>query len=146
MTRPHPHPHPHPHQHQHRLTGTFSVSMQPQPWPEVDTPGITVGRLLLSKQYQGDLQATAQGQMLSAMTGVQGSAGYVAIEVVTGSLLGKTGSFALQHCGLMDRGTPTLSVTVVPDSGTGELEGLVGTLGIRRADGQHFYDFDCTLP
>jgi len=131
---------------QHHLTGTFSVSMQPQPWPEAEAPGLTVGRLLLSKQYQGELQATAQGQMLSAMTGVPGSAGYVAIEVVTGTLLGRAGSFALQHRGVMDRGRPTLSVTVVPDSGNGELAGLAGTLGIRIEGGQHFYDFDCTLP
>lgn len=131
---------------QHHLTGTFSVNMQPQPWPDAEAPGITVGRLLLSKQYQGSLQATAQGQMLSVMTGVKGSAGYVAIEVVTGTLLGKAGSFALQHCGVMDRGTPTHSVTVVPDSGSGELAGLIGTLGIRIEGGQHFYDFDCTLP
>ncbi len=131
---------------QHQITGTFSVSMQPQPWPEVDTPGITAGRVLLSKQYQGALQASAQGQMLSVMGSVPGSAGYVAIEVVTGSLMGKTGSFALQHRGVMDRGVPELSVTVVPDSATGELVGLRGKLDIRRADGLHFYDFDFTLP
>ena len=129
----------------HHATGTFSVTMQPQPWTEATAPGVTLGRLLLSKQYQGDLQASAQGQMLSAVTGVKGSAGYVAIEVVSGTLHGKSGSFALQHSGLMTRGTPQLSITVVPDSGSGELTGLVGSLNIRIEQGQHFYDFDYTL-
>ena len=129
----------------HHATGTFSVTMQPQPWTEATAPGVTLGRLLLSKQYQGDLQASAQGQMLSAVTGVKGSAGYVAIEVVSGTLHGKSGGFALQHRGVMTRGTPQLSVTVVPDSGSGDLTGLAGSLNIRIEQGQHFYDFDYTL-
>ena len=129
----------------HHATGTFSVTMQPQPWTEATAPGVTLGRLLLSKQYQGDLQASAQGQMLSAVTGVKGSAGYVAIEAVSGTLQGKSGGFALQHRGVMTRGTPQLSVTVVPDSGSGDLTGLAGSLNIRIEQGQHFYDFDYTL-
>jgi hypothetical protein len=127
-------------------TGRFEVTMQPQPWPEAAPPGITLGRLLLDKHYHGDLQARAQGQMLSAAGSVKGSAGYVAIEVVSGSLHGKSGSFALQHRGVMTRGTPELSITVVPDSGTDELQGLAGSLLIRIIEGQHLYDFDYTLP
>lgn len=130
----------------HRITGLFTVQMSPQPWPEASVPGIAAGRLRLDKQYQGDLQASAHGQMLSAVSGVQGSAGYVAVEFVTGTLLGKAGSFALLHRGVMTRGTPELSVTVVPDTGTEALQGLAGSLHIRIEGGQHFYDFDFTLP
>lgn len=133
----------------HHATGPFKVSMQPQSAPDPAPPevaGITLGRLLLDKRYEGDLQATAQGQMLSAMTSTKGSAGYVAIEQVTGTLQGRSGSFVLQHSGLMDRGTPQLSVSVVPDSGTGELAGLAGRLAIRISEAGHFYDFDYSLP
>ena len=133
----------------HHATGPFKVAMQAQPAPEPAPPevaGITLGRLLLDKRYEGDLQATAQGQMLSALTSTKGSAGYVAIEQVTGTLAGRSGSFVLQHSGLMDRGTPQLSVTVVPDSGTGELAGLTGRLAIRINEAGHFYDFDYSLP
>lgn len=133
----------------HHASGPFKVSMQPQPAPSPappDVPGITLGRLLLDKHYEGDLQATAQGQMLSALTSTKGSAGYVAIEQVTGTLAGRSGSFVLQHSGLMDRGTPQLSVTVVPDSGTGELTGLAGRMAIRITEAGHFYDFDYSLP
>eukprot|EP01038_Epipyxis_sp_PR26KG_P020339 gene20339-28802_t len=124
--------------------------MLPQaPASDAATPGATLGRALLDKQYHGDLQATAQGQMLSAISaisGTAGSAGYVAIEHVTGTLQGRSGSFVLQHSGLMTRGSCQLTVTVVPDSGTGELAGLEGRLDIRVADGQHFYAFDYALP
>ena len=102
--------------------------------------------LLLDKHYHGALEARGQGQMLSAMTATQGSAGYVAIEQVTGTLQGRSGSFVLQHHGLMDRGTPQLSITVVPDSGTDGLAGLAGRMAIRISDGTHFYDFDYMLP
>lgn len=133
-----------------QATGTFSVSMLPQAETGFAggpaAAGVTLNRLLLDKQYQGDLQATAQGQMLSAVTTTAGSAGYVAIEQVSGSLHGREGSFVLQHSGLMDRGTPQLLVTVVPDSGTGSLAGLAGRLQIRISEGRHFYDFDYTLP
>jgi len=101
---------------------------------------------LLDKTYQGDLQASAHGQMLSALTTTSGSAGYVAIEHVTGTLHGRSGSFVLQHSGLMQRGARQLVVTVVPDSGTGALSGLAGSLDIRISEGRHFYVLDYTLP
>jgi hypothetical protein len=129
----------------HHAAGTFEVAMQPQPGPE-PAQGVTLARALLDKQYHGDLQAHAQGQMLSAMTGTAGSAGYVAIEQVSGSLHGRQGSFVLQHNGLMDRGAPQLTVTVVPDSGSGMLVGLAGRLSIRITEGRHFYEFDYSLP
>lgn len=129
----------------HHAAGLFDVSLQPQPWTEATAPGVTLGRLLLDKHYHGALEADAQGQMLSAVSAVKGSAGYVAIEVVTGTLQGRSGSFALQHRGVMTRGAPELSVTVVPDSGTGELTGLAGSLLIRIAEGKHHYEFDYTL-
>lgn len=132
----------------HRATGVFDVTMQPHPHPQpVPDPagGVTLVRTLLDKRYHGDLQAAAQGQMLSAMTATAGSAAYVAIEQVSGTLQGRSGSFVLQHCGVMTRGTPQLTVTVVPDSGSGELAGLAGSLTIRRDEGRHFYDFDYSL-
>ena len=125
--------------------GTFDVTVSPQP-ASSPTPGAALGRMLLDKRYHGDLDATAQGQMLSAGTVTTGSAGYVAIEHVVGRLHGKSGSFVLQHHGLMNRGVPQLSIIVVPDSGTGELLGLSGTMGISIAEGKHFYTFDYTLP
>lgn len=128
----------------HHATGPFDVSMQPQPGPE-PVDGVPLGRMLLDKQYRGDLQASGSGQMLSAMTATAGSAGYVAIEQVRGTLKGLQGSFVLQHHGLMDRGSKQLSITVVPDSGTGALTGLAGRMDIRVEAGQHFYDFDYTL-
>src|SRR6188768_442216 len=130
---------------QHHATGPFEVTMQPQPGSE-PTPGTALGRLLLDKRYHGNLEATAQGQMLSAMTETAGSAGYVAIEKVTGSLQGREGSFVLQHTGLMDRGKQQLTIIVVPDSGSGALAGLTGQMSIRIEDGRHFYDFDYSLP
>ena len=105
-----------------------------------------LGRFLLTKKFTGDLDASARGHMLSAGTCIKGSAGYVAIDQVTGSLDGRKGSFVLQHSGSMKRGAPTLSVMVVPDSGTGELEGLTGTLSINIVDGKHFYDFLYSFP
>ena len=123
-----------------RATGSFEVSLQPLPNTEVTTDS-QFGRLLLDKTFSGDLTATARGQMLSAMTTVKGSAGYVAIDHVTGELDGRRGSFVLQHSGSMNRGAQSLSIMVVPDSGTGELTGLSGTLSINIIDGKHFYDF-----
>jgi hypothetical protein len=132
---------------QHHASGRFDVKMLPQaPASEAATPGATLGRALLDKHYRGDLQAVAQGQMLSAVSTTPGSAGYVAIEHVTGTLQGRSGSFVLQHTGLMTRGSPQLTITVVPDSGTGELTGLEGRLDIRITEGQHFYAFDYALP
>lgn len=127
-------------------SGRFEVAMQSQADPAAETPGATLGRLRLDKQYHGDLQATAQGQMLSAITATPGSAGYVAIEHVTGSLHGRSGSFVLQHRGVMNRGAQELEITVVPDSGTGGLAGLSGRMGIRISEGRHDYDLSYSLP
>ena len=101
--------------------------------------------MLIDKQFRGDLDATSKGQMLAAMTEVKGSAGYVAIEKVTGALQGRRGTFVLQHSGSMNRGAPALVVSVVPDSGTEELVGLSGTMMIDVTDGKHLYTFDYTL-
>ncbi|HEX8392364.1 MAG TPA: DUF3224 domain-containing protein [Longimicrobium sp.] len=123
------------------VRGPFEVKLTPQA-----DEGSPVGRMLLDKQFHGDLQATSLGQMLAAMTPVTGSAAYVAIEQVTGSLNGRSGSFVLQHTGVMNRGAQSLTIHVVPDSGTGELEGLSGTMKIVIADGKHSYEFDYDLP
>jgi Protein of unknown function (DUF3224) len=124
--------------------GTFDVKVAPVAEDKAD--GSTLGRYSLDKQYPGDLEATAKGEMLTAGTSVKGSAGYVAIERVTGTLAGRKGSFVLQHTGTMNRGTPTLTVSVVPDSGTDELAGITGTLTIIIADGKHSYDLEYSLP
>jgi hypothetical protein len=124
--------------------GSFEVSVKPLDAPPAPG-GATLGRMSLDKQFSGDLVATGQGQMLTAMSPTKGSAGYVAIERVTGSLGGRQGSFVLQHSGTMDRGVPQLSVAVVPDSGTDELAGLSGRLTIDIVDGKHFYKFDYML-
>src|SRR6185312_9342775 len=97
------------------------------------------------KQFHGNLEASSKGEMLSAGTSIKGSAGYVAIERVSGTLHGRSGAFVLQHSGTMKRGTPELSVTVVPDSGTGELTGLAGRMMIHIAGGKHSYEFEYTL-
>lgn len=129
-----------------RATGAFDVKMIPQaPDEKIGDPKI--GRMALDKHYHGELEATGRGQMLSVLDQAKGSGGYVALEVVDGTLAGKKGTFALQHDGLMDRGKPSLTIVVVPESGTGELEGIAGKLAIRiEAGGKHFYDFDYTLP
>jgi hypothetical protein len=102
--------------------------------------------MLLDKHFHGDLEADSKGQMLAHMTTVKGSAGYVAMEKVVGSLQGRKGSFVLQHSGIMNRGDATLVLQVVPDSGTEELEGLTGSMTITITDGKHFYGFDYGLP
>jgi len=103
--------------------------------------------MLLDKQFHGDLEATSKGTMLAAGSGAKGSSGgYVALEIVTGSLKGHTGTFVLQHSATMTRGTPALIITVVPDSGTGQLVGLTGRMSIEIANGKHTYIFDYTLP
>ncbi|GAB4199136.1 MAG: DUF3224 domain-containing protein [Roseiflexaceae bacterium] len=119
-----------------RASGTFEVNLTPQ----ADGQDATLGRLLIDKRFQGDLVATSQGQMLSANTSVAGSAGYVAIERVSGTLHGRSGSFVLQHSGTMNRGTPQLTISIVPDSGTDELAGIAGTMTIAIADGKHSYE------
>ena len=102
----------------------------------------------LDKQFHGDLEASSVGEMLTAMSSsVQGSGAYVAVERITGTLQGRSGSFALYHTGVMNRGVPRLTITVVPDSGTGGLTGIAGKLNIRiEPDGKHFYDFEYELP
>ena len=113
------------------------------PEPPYDTaPGATLGRITIAKTFEGDLTGTGSVTMLSAITGVKGSAGYVAIERVDGTLHGRTGSFVLQHSGTMTRGAAVLSVTVVPDSGTGALEGISGQMSIDTSGGGHRYTFD----
>ncbi len=124
--------------------GTFDVTMTPQP-PDDNAADVPVGRMPLAKQFHGDLDATSAGQMLAVSTDVDGSARYVALERVTGTLQGRGGSFALQHNGTMTRGTLYLTVTVVPDSGAAHLVGLAGALTIAIVDGQHVYDFAYTL-
>jgi len=126
-------------------SGTFEVKMVPQA-PEKDVGDASIGRMALDKIFSGDLDASSKGQMLAVRTAVDGSAGYVAMECVTGSLHGRRGRFALQHSGTMARGTQSLIITVVPDSATEELSGLTGTLAIKIVDGQHHYAFDYTLP
>ena len=127
-----------------RATGTFEVKLNPE---AADDKGDgTLGRMSIDKKFQGDLDATSRGQMLTAGTSVNGSAGYVAIERVTGRLQGRGGSFTLQHTGTMTRGTPALTITVVPDSGTDQLAGLAGQLTIKISEGNHSYEFDYTLP
>ncbi len=125
-----------------KATGPFDVKMTPAPAADA-----AVGRFTLDKKYHGDLEGSATGEMLTAMTAVKGSAGYVAIEKVTGTLAGRTGSFHLQHHGVMNRSAPTLLITVVPDSGTGELTGLTGRMNISiAADGAHYYTLEYSLP
>ena len=126
-------------------SGTFDVKIAPQAADEhVGDP--TVGRMSIDKHFHGDLEGTSLGQMLAAMTEVKDSAGYVALERVRGTLHGRTGTFVLQHSGTMARGVPGLIITVVPDSGTGALAGLTGTMTIEIKDGTHRYGFDYTLP
>ncbi len=127
-------------------TGAFEVKIDPQP-PDEKGGGAAIGRMFLDKQFHGDLEATSKGTMLAAGTGAKNSSGgYVALEIVTGSLKGRTGTFVLQHSATMNRGVPQLSITVVPDSATGQLTGLAGKMNITIADGKHSYDFEYTLP
>jgi hypothetical protein len=127
-----------------RANGTFEVKLTPQATDD-KTETATLGRMLIDKQFHGDLEATSKGEMLTAGTDVRGSAGYVAIERVSGTLQGRSGAFVLQHSGTMTRGTPQLTVTVVPDSGTGQLVGLAGKMAIILTDGKHSYDFEYTI-
>ncbi len=121
--------------------GSFDVKLTPVALDDKSADA-TLGRMSVDKQYYGDLQATGKGEMLSAMTSVKGSAGYVAIERVNGTLHGRSGAFVLQHHGVMTRGAQQLSITVVPDSGTGDLVGLTGKLTIHMDSGKHSYDFE----
>jgi uncharacterized protein DUF3224 len=127
-----------------RVTGTFEVKLSPLDAHEKSAEAM-LGRMSIDKQFHGGLEGTSRGEMLMAMTNVTGSAGYVAMERVTGTLDGKCGAFTLQHSATMNRGTPSLSVTVVPDSATDQLTGLTGTMTIQIANGMHSYEFDYSL-
>jgi len=122
--------------------GTFEVKLNPLP---AHHAGANLGRMSIDKQFHGDLEGTSQGEMLSVMTDVKGSAGYVAIERVSATLNGRRGSFVLQHNATMNRGEPSLNIIVVPDSGSGELAGLTGSMKIIIAEGRHSYQFDYAL-
>ena len=126
-----------------RASGTFEVRLSPQ--VDGEEGGACLGRMLIDKRFGGDLEATSRGQMLAFRSGVEGSAGYVALEHVEGRLSGRAGGFVLQHSGTMERGAQRLSVTVVPDSGTGELAGLAGRMEIVITKDGHSYNFDYTL-
>lgn len=128
-----------------QVEGPFQVKLSPQPVHD-EAEGM-FGRMALDKRFEGALEAGSRGEMLAAMTAVKGSAGYVALEKVEGALDGRRGSFLLLHRGLMNRGEADLTVVVVPDSGTEELQGLSGRMSIEvRAGGAHFYRFDYELP
>ena len=128
----------------YRAQGPFAV--QSTPYPPYDTAdGVTLGRMTFTKQFSGDLEATSFVEMLAARTPIPNSAGYVAIERITGTLQGKRGSFVVQHTATVTRGQSSLVITVIPDSGTGELSGLAGGMKIDNSDGKHSYDFEYTL-
>ncbi len=124
--------------------GTFDVKLTPQEWDD-KAERATLGRMIVDKRFHGDLEAASKGEMLTAGTPVKGSAGYVALERVNGTLQGRNGSFVLQHSGTMTRGAPQLTITVVPDSGTAQLAGLSGKMTITITDGKHSYEFEYTL-
>ena len=124
--------------------GTFEVKLVPHADEQAEAAGL--GRMSIDKQFHGDLEGTSQGQMMSFMSSVKGSAGYVAMEKVSGTLAGRKGTFVQQHSATMNRGTPSLLISVVPDSGTDELTGISGTLNIIIADGKHSYEFEYEIP
>ncbi len=126
----------------HHAHGTFTVKLSPL----TPAPAEGLSRYSIDKELHGDLEATSKGEMISGGDPKAGEAGYVAIEVVSGALGGRHGSFALQHLATMDQSGQKMSVVVVPGSGTGELKGIAGTFTIRIEAGQHFYDLDYSLP
>lgn len=128
-----------------KIVGTFDVNLKPLDFSVPGQDGNAFQRMSINKKFNGDLNAASQGEMLSAMTSVEGSAGYVAIERVDGTLSGKNGSFVLQHFGMMAKGEGRLILEVVPDSGAGELVGLSGKMTLNNEDGQHFYEFEYEL-
>jgi len=123
-------------------SGTFDVKLMPQPVADSEAG---IGRMSIDKQFHGDIEGVSKGEMLSSQGFIKGSAGYVAIERVTGTLQGRKGSFVLQHNATMNRGTPQLNIIVLPDSGTDQLAGLSGMMTIKTDQGQHFYEFDYTF-
>ena len=118
--------------------GTFEVTMEPEP-PFLEQDGLTLTRTHVRKEFSGDVVGASEAQMLAAFTATPGSAGYVAIEHFTGSVDGKSGAFALQHSGVMSKGDAQLAVTIVPDSGAGELTGISGNMEIANDEGRHSY-------
>ena len=129
-----------------RAAGPFDVKVTPQKHDTQIARAANLGRLTIDKRYHGDLEGTGKGEMLATQTETPGSAGYVAMERVTGKLQGRTGGFVLQHSATMARGKPLSAIAVVPDSGTGELRGISGTMTISVAsDGAHTYQFDYQL-
>lgn len=127
-----------------RVEGAFKVTITPAGEPE-SGPGSALGRMTLDKVFEGPLTGTSRGQMLTALTDVKGSAGYVAVERFTGTLGGREGSFVLQHHGVMNRGAEALTIVIVPDSGSGALTGISGTMTITIRDKQHFYALDYSI-
>jgi hypothetical protein len=129
----------------HQATGTFEVKLAPQKADNPQAEAAGLGRMSLDKQFHGDLEGTGQGEMLSILDREKGSGGYVALERVTGTLQGREGSFVLQHDATMNRGAAKMDIAVVPDTGTGQLTGIAGSMTIRIEAGKHFYDFEYTL-
>lgn len=128
-----------------QASGRFDVKLSPQDQDDTSEKSF-LGRMSIDKEFHGDLEATSSGQMLGVQTSTPGSAGYVAMELVSGALQGRSGTFVLQHSSTMARGVPRQSVTVVPDSATGQLQGLAGEMTIEVSDGEHHYHFAYTLP
>ena len=128
----------------HHAKGTFEVTVKPVAVDDAEGTD-RIKRMTLDKQFSGDLTGTGKGEMLASGT-LEGSGAYVAIEQVAGTLGGRKGGFVFQHVGTMTQGAVQLTITVVPDSGTGGLAGLTGTFKINVVEGKHFYDFEYTLP
>jgi hypothetical protein len=126
----------------HHAHGTFTVKIAPL----TPSPAEGISRYSIEKELHGDIEGTSKGEMMGGGDVKAGTAGYVAVEMITGTLAGKHGSFALQHSSTMDAGSQTMNIIVVPGSGTGELKGIRGAFIIRIDNGQHFYVFDYTLP
>jgi hypothetical protein len=126
-----------------RANGTFDVKITPQ--HEDKREGAVLGRMSLHKVFQGDMDGTSEGEMLTAMSGVEGSAVYVAVERFSGTIQGKRGTVALSHRGTMNRGAQELSIEIVPDSGTGELAGIAGSMTIKIENGKHFCQLDYSI-
>ena len=124
--------------------GSFEVKATPHP-PYDERPGASLRRMTIEKQFAGDLAGSSVVEMLSAVSTVQGSAAYVAIERIEGTLHGRSGSFVVHHTGVMHRGLPSLQIAVVPDSGAGDLTGISGSMSIDIRDGKHFYTIEYVL-
>ena len=130
----------------HHAAGSSDVKLAPQKPDNPQAEEAKVGRMSLDKEFHGDLEAISKGEMISLMTETKGSTVYAAIERVTGKVQGRKGSFALHHTGIMTRGEPELVIKVVPDSGSGELTGITGSMTIKIEGKNHFYEFDYSLP